>query len=220
MNGTLITCSCNHSVFPNKNVVNFHNSRLSLPTTIKYPYRPTIRVIHRIHRKVPSPNRHYQPRKISITARQSVLPKGMLQKISTDILIDGCCIAGNFALSCVSVLSCVSIFATCILNNIFLNLSIDGSDKFWKQSLYLFKLGLITNTIGSLIYVQPFNVLLYTKYVVFLSLGMSILSNLRYSTLRRIEEKQLSLVQCVILRVINNIIGTVQQMTIVQYLVV
>lgn len=223
MNGTSITCPFHLSVFPNTQFAVFYNKQFSLQKANHYPCRSAIHVTHRLHRKV-SPPKHYNHRlrRISITSRDSDTRTGTLvKKISTDIMIDGCCIASNFAFNYVSASSCVSIFVTCVLNNIFLNLSVNGCRNFWKRSLYLFKLGLITNTIGSLIYVQPFNVFLYIRYVISLSLGMGILSNLRYSTLRNIEEKiKLSMIQCVIFRVLNNIIGTAQQMTILQYFVV
>lgn len=220
MNSISKTCYFNQNVFPKAKVY-----AIPLQTTIHHPCRlQATKVIQHVYPKGGYYNHYNQGRRrrIFITSRQSALSTGKLvKKISTDIVIDGCCIAGNSVLNCVSMTSCISVFVTCILNNIFLNLSVNGSRKFWQRSLHLFKLGLITNTIGSMIYVQPFNVHLYTKYVVFLSLGMSILSNLRYSTLSNIERKiRLSLIQCVFLRVLNNIIGTIQQMTIIQYLVV
>lgn len=221
MNGFSIAYSYNNYVFPKPKLTISHNKQISLIKTTHYSSRLATSVFRRIRRKESPPNHHYHHLRIPVTSRHTVLSKDIpVKKITTDIIIDGCCIVGNVVLNCVNASNCASIFVTCIFNNIFLNLSVNGTRTFWKRSLYLFKLGLFTNTIGSLIYVQPFNVLLYIKYVVCLSLGMGILSNLRYSMLRNIEEKiKLSLIQCVVLRVLNNIVGTFQQISILQHIV-
>ena len=138
-----------------------------------------------------------------------------VKKICKDVFVDGVCIVGNSVLNCLNICTIMILFTSCVLNNICLNVCMNTSKSFIHRGFNLFKMGLITNTIIAFIYLRPFNLIFNLKYVLCMSLGMGILSNLRYGVIFFIEDElNMSVSQLLILRTLNNFIGTIQQSSI------
>lgn len=145
----------------------------------------------------------------------------LIHKIATDTIIDGVCIYGKFTLSDhVSSVFCTSLFTSCIFNNILLNKNATSEVGFIHRGIQLFKFGLISNIVSAFIYThtQTFSILLYLKYILFMSMGMGILSNIRYTIIYNFENHiNASLHQSIFIRIFNNILGVIQQSTILTF---
>ena len=111
------------------------------------------------------------------------------KKILIDILIDSCCISiKNIIFNNIFFnTSSISIFIACIFNNFFLNKFSLKSLTFFQRSYRLLTFGILSNSISAYVYVNPFNLIMYCKYVFIMASGMAILSNTRYTMLRKIE---------------------------------
>ena len=113
----------------------------------------------------------------------------------------------------------VCIFLSCIFNNIYLNKHVTNHHTFINRSIILGRFGLFSNIISALIYTQPFQMVLFLKYILSMAIGMAIVSNFRYTVLLKLEnELNVNIYQSILLRVINNLCGVYQQTTIINTL--
>ena len=142
------------------------------------------------------------------------------KKILIDIFIDSCCISiKNIIFNNIFFnTSSISIFIACIFNNFFLNKFSLKSLNFFQRSYRLLNFGILSNSISAYVYVNPFNLIMYCKYVFIMASGMAILSNPRYTILRKIEAHTDNIYHTFIFRIINNIFGIIQQSLIITYL--
>jgi hypothetical protein len=157
-----------------------------------------------------------------IVSQKKTCPKHnikLIKKITTDTIIDGICIYGKYtSTDDVSAISCTSLFTSCVFNNIFLNKNATSDNAFIHRGIQLFTFGLFSNSISGLIYTQPFNLLFYLKYIIYMSMSMGILSNIRYTIIHNFENHiNASLHQSIIIRIVNNILGVIQQSTVLTF---
>ena len=140
----------------------------------------------------------------------------LIRQIIVDILIDGLCIIvkGMVFQSNMNLNGCI--FLSSIFNNIYLNINTTSKYTFIQRGIILGRFGLFSNIISAIIYVQPFQMLLFCKYILSMAIAMAIISNLRYTILLKTENKfDVNIYQSIMLRVINNTCGVYQQSTII-----
>lgn len=147
--------------------------------------------------------------------------KNVVNKVKTGVFIDGCCIlTKHITIDNMNDIRCIGLFVSCIFNNILFK-RILSDNNFINRSIELFVCGLISNSFGAIIYIQPFKFIMYMKYVLLLSLGMSIFSNIRYTLIYKLEKNiNLTFTQSLIIRILNNIVGIIQQTLIITYYII
>ena len=135
----------------------------------------------------------------------------VIKKISYDILIDSIITLNTFYTTNTSLLICSSVYANILTNDIALNVISNNDNNIFRKGQFLFTMGLFTNIIGGLIYVKPFNLILFLKYLIVMSLSMGIFTNIRYSFVYFVEKKyKLRNIYSFGLRLCSNILGNIQ----------
>lgn len=133
-------------------------------------------------------------------------------------IIKDCCIDGTIVtfknvviIDDINVWITLGILTSSLCNNILLNsiVKIKNNLSFKERGSLFFRFGLFTHLPGAFIYSKLLPIMIL--YVSCFALGMSCISNLRYTLLTYIENKyDVNKSQELILRIINNILGYMQ----------
>lgn len=117
----------------------------------------------------------------------------------------------------INVVITLGILTSSICNNILLNIIVKNNQSinFKERRNKFFRCGLLTHLPGAIIYSNLLHVIFL--YILCFALGMSYISNFRYTLLTYVENKcNLIPTHSVILRIMNNILGYIQSMCVLK----